>query len=318
MQLTGAKLSHHLNKTSIKQPSLFPHSITIYDLSKMSEGMKVIWRDNGWQFEGWIKTAVAGATHKVVIAFHGFDRTAKEMENFMPLYDNKTTMLSVNLLHHGKSQPLPPLKIDKILPPEILMEALKNIIKERWGDVECELLGYSMGSRIALTLYENFPSNFHRIIVLAPDGLRMGTLYKFVVNTVIGRFCWGLVDKFPRVNRWCIDSLYKVGLISSHKHHFGRFHTDNPEIRQRVAYGWAGHKRFWPNEKRLSETFNSSSNIPAYFIFGDRDKIIPYRWSNSLRNKLQGAENVKFKIIESGHVMRHPDTVEKIKSVIQK
>mgnify|MGYP006156950127 CR=1 FL=1 len=316
MQLTGAKLSHHLNKTSIKQPSLFPHSITIYDLSKMSKGIKVIWRDNGWQFEGWIKTAVAGATHKVVIAFHGFDRTAKEMENFMPLYDNKTTMLSVSLLHHGKSRPIPPLKIDKILPPEILMEALKNIIKERWGDVECELLGYSMGSRIALKLYENFPSNFYRIIVLAPDGLRMGGLYKFLVNTVIGRFCWGLVDKFPRVNRWCIDSLHKAGLISSHKHHFGRFHTDNHEIRQRVAYGWAGHKRFWPDEKKLSEAFNSSSKIPAYFIFGDRDKIIPYRWSNSLRNKLQGEENVKFKIIDSGHVMRHPETVEKIKSVI--
>ena len=284
----------------------------------MSEGMKVILSNNGWQFEGWVKTAASGITKRVVIGFHGFDRTSKEMGNFMPIYDSNTALLSVSLLHHGKSRPLPPIKIDKILPPDILMEALDNFIKDRWGKVECELLGYSMGSRVALTLYENFPSNFHRIIVLAPDGLRMGKLYKFVVNTKLGRLCWGLVDKFPRGNRWLIDSLYKVRLISSHKHHFGRFHTDNPEIRKKVAYGWAGHKRFWPNEKKLVELLKKNEGFKAHFVFGDRDKIIPYKWSSSLRDKLQCVGNVKFHIIESGHVMRHPDTVDQIKSAIQK
>jgi len=284
----------------------------------MSEGMKVIWINNGWQFEGWIKPAVSGVTDRVVIAFHGFDRTAKEMESFMPIYDSNTALLSVNLLHHGKSKPLPPIKVDKILPPDILMAALEKMIKERWGNVESELLGYSMGSRVVLSLYENFPLNFHRIIVLAPDGLKMGKLYKFVVNTLVGRYCWGLVDKFPRMNRWLIDSLYKVGLISSHKHHFGRFHTDNPEIRQRVAYGWAGHKRFWPDEEKLVELLKKNKSFEAHFVFGDRDKIIPYKWSSSLREKLQGLGNVRFHIIQSGHVMRHPDTVNQIKSAIQK
>ena len=80
--------------------------------------------------------------------------------------------------------------------------------------------------------------------------------------------------------------------------------------------GW--HKRFWPNERSLVKLLENNQGFRAHFVFGDRDKIIPYKWSSSLRDKLQCVGNVKFHIIESGHVMRHPDTVDQIKSAIQK
>ena len=64
----------------------------------MSRGEKVIWDDSNWRFEGWIVPAKSGSANNVVIAFHGFDRNAEEMENFMPFYDDDTAMLSVNLI----------------------------------------------------------------------------------------------------------------------------------------------------------------------------------------------------------------------------
>jgi len=117
------------------------------------------------------------------------------MGSFEPLYDLDTQMLSVSLVHHGSSIPLAPLDKRTALSPELLMEAIESYIDS--AETKIELLGYSMGGRIALTLFERFPEKFSRVIVLATDGLKMGKLYKFVVNTKLGKITWGLIDKFP-------------------------------------------------------------------------------------------------------------------------
>ncbi|MBM55655.1 MAG: hypothetical protein CMB32_03755 [Euryarchaeota archaeon] len=282
----------------------------------MSRGHKVIWDTLNWQFEGWIVPAKSGRNARIVVAFHGFDRSADEMENFMPLFCENTSMLSINLLHHGESKPKDGMHNYSMLEPNELLDSIKIKIAEEFGEARIELLGYSMGSRICFKLLTESPNLFDRIIVLAPDGLRKGPLYRFVVNTRIGRFCWSLVDKFPKTNRRILDALYKVGVISGHRHHFGRYHTDNAEIRKRVAYGWAAHKMFWPELRDLA---NAMSQVESHLIFGDRDKIIPEKWSKGLKSELAkiNCTAVKFHTIDSGHVMRHAATVEQIVSAIK-
>ncbi len=284
----------------------------------MKIGEYVEWEYRGWRFGAWSTLGVEKERKsKVVVAFHGFDRHADEMGSFEPLYDLDTQMLSVSLVHHGSSIPLAPLDKRAALSPELLMEAIESYIDS--AETKIELLGYSMGGRIALTLFERFPEKFSRVIVLATDGLKMGKLYKFVVNTKLGKITWGLIDKFPKTNRKFIDLLRSLRLISEHKHHFGRFHTDNHDIRQRVAYGWASHREFWPQENKLAELLRhkSSEKCPVFFIFGDRDKIIPMNWSLPLQKELKGVKNNVFFIeISSGHVMRHKSTVISIVNAI--
>ena len=295
----------------------FPHFITIDDLSVMSTGKKVIWDSSSWRFEGWLVPAKSRITYSVTIAFHGFDRDACEMENFMPFYDDNTAMLSINLLHHGKSAPLDPLPIHSALGPLELLSAIEQKVKEEFPEAKTlELLGYSMGARITFKLVKEFPGKFNRLIALAPDGLKMTNLYKFVVHTKLGKLCWSLIDRFPKTNRRIIDALYKAGAITSHKHHFGRYHTDNSEIRRRVAYGWEGYKKFWAKPEALAHAF---SQIDTTLVFGDRDKIIPEKWADELKRELGkiSCSSVKFIKIESGHVMRHAATVEQIKDLIK-
>ena len=105
-------------------------------------------------------------------------------------------------------------------------------------------------------------------------------------------------------------------MISGHKHHFGRYHTDNSEIRKRVAYGWATYKKFWPELKNLAIAL---SKVEAHLVFGSRDKIIPQKWTKGIISELDkiGCSTVLFHTIESGHVMRHAATVEQIVSAIK-
>tara|TARA_B110000459_G_scaffold135901_1_gene148456 strand:- start:2008 stop:2901 length:894 start_codon:yes stop_codon:yes gene_type:complete len=281
------------------------------------------WEYKGWRFGGWLSEhSEVDVPDKIVIAFHGFDRNAQEMLNFRPLINIKTAILSISLLHHNKSAPLPPIPLDEALEPIILIEGIEWFIAQRYSnkqEIKLELLGYSMGSRVALTLFEKFYHKFSRVIVLAPDGLKMGAMYWFVVNTRIGKYCWRLIDKNPKINRWLLDAMRSMRLISQHKHLFGRYHTDSAEIRRRVAYGWAGHKLFWPKKNALVKAIyeNERSEKKIFFIFGSRDKIIPYSWSKPLRNALsKSIKGVYFIEVSSGHVMRHDSIVQEIKQAI--
>ncbi len=282
----------------------------------MSKGHKVVWDDSNWRFEGWAVPAKSGHNQTVSIAFHGFDKNAEEMENFMPFYDDNTSLLSINLLHHGESRPLEPLQIDSQLDPDFLLKTLNSKARELFGSFKkTELLGYSLGARIAFKILCLNPTSFSRIIVLAPDGIRKGFLYRFVVHTWLGRWFWSLVDRFPRTNRKIIDTLYKVNIISGHKHHFGRYHTDSPSIRKRVSYSWTGHKRFWPNLKELSSALSKTN---SHIVLGEKDKIIPANWALGLKSELSrmNCESVNFHVVNSGHVMRHSEIVEEIASKI--
>ena len=282
------------------------------------------WEYRGWRFGGWIRGGDNLHLSKtIVVAFHGFDRNSKEMFNFSPLFEETTAMLSVSLLHHERSTPIAPKNLDEALKPSVLIQAIESYISLNFAtpeNIKLVLLGYSMGSRIALTLFEKFPWKFSQIIVLAPDGLKMGNLYRFVVNTRLGKYCWRLIDKNPELNRWLIDNLRSMRLISQHKHRFSIYHTNTPEIRRRVAFSWAAHQLFWPNKNKLSKTIheNITPEKKIYFIFGRRDKIIPFSWSKPLRNSLKKTtEGAHFLVVSSGHVMRHRSIVNEIKWAIQ-
>ncbi len=282
------------------------------------------WEYRGWRFGGWIRGGEnIKPSQEIVVAFHGFDRNAREMFNFSPLFEDDSVMLSISLLHHDTSTPLPPLPLDEALEPSILIESIENFISMNFSTIKIlnlVLLGYSMGSRVALTLFEKFPDKLSKVIVLAPDGLKMGGLYRFVVNTRLGKYCWRLIDKKPKTNRWFINAMRSMRLISQHKHQFGRYHTDSAEIRKRVAFGWAGHKLFWPDKEGLVKAINENitHEKKIYFIFGKRDKIIPYSWSKSLRDALsKSTTGVHFLEVSSGHVMRHTSIVQEIKLAIK-
>ena len=55
-------------------------------------------------------------------------------------------------------------------------------------------------------------------------------------------------------------------------------------------------------------------DVHVHAVFGDRDAIIPWAWSRPWRHL--GGSHVHFLTVSSGHVMRHPETVEAIRRVI--
>lgn len=269
----------------------------------------------GWTWQG--RLFATNRPVRVVVAFHGFGRPMEEMGNYLPLYPEGTAMLSVGIAHqNGSSTPAfkaaPP-----VLEPALLMQALEDWLNQLGlSCVPKHLLGYSLGGRISLALFEHVPETWSGMVLLAPDGFKKNAMYRFAVETALGRACWAFVDRHAEAVRRFIRGLRRARIIPAHLEHFALHHTEDHAMRQLVSNTWKSHRLFWPSRRGTAEAWRRlpQRNVHVHAVFGQRDAIIPWAWSRPWRRL--GSSHVHFLTVNSGHVMRHPETVEAVRFVI--
>ncbi len=269
-----------------------------------------------WNWQG-IWHVPDAEVQKVVVAFHGFGRPMEEMGNYLPLYTPDTAMLSVGIAHQNGSTVPPTSSGAPVLEPITLEQALTSWLRElEVGHCEVHLLGYSLGGRLVLTLFERNPKLWAGLVLLAPDGFKKNAMYRFAVDTSVGRAAWKWVDRHAEAVRSLVRFLRRIRLIPAHLEHFALHHTQDHNMRQLVANTWKTHRLFWPSLSGSAKAWSAlpARNVRVYAIFGTRDAIIPWTWSAPWRGL--GNSHVHFLRVESGHVMRHPDTVADIRRLI--
>ena len=269
-----------------------------------------------WNWQG-IWHVPDAEVQKVVVAFHGFGRPMEEMGNYLPLYTPDTAMLSVGIAHQNGSTVPPSSSGAPVLEPIAMEQALASWLRElEVGHCEVHLLGYSLGGRLVLTLFELNPKLWAGLVLLAPDGFKKNAMYRFAVDTSVGRAAWKWVDRHAEAVRSLVRFLRRIRLIPAHLEHFALHHTQDHDMRQLVANTWKTHRLFWPSLSGSAKAWSAlpERNVRVYAIFGTRDAIIPWTWSAPWRDL--GNSHVHFLRVESGHVMRHPDTVADIRRLI--
>ena len=269
----------------------------------------------GWTWKG--RLFATERPVRVVVAFHGFGRPVEEMGNYLPLYPEGTAMLSVGIAHQNGSTVPAFTDAPQVLEPALLLEAV-----EAWLDelgltrMPMHLLGYSLGGRISLALFEHAPQAWSGMVLLASDGFKKNAMYRFAVETAVGRACWAFVDKHAEAVRSLIRGLRRVRLIPAHLEHFALHHTEDHDMRQLVSNTWKTHRRFWPSKQGTRKAWQELPNrdVEVHAVFGSRDAIIPWRWSAPWRTFANS--HVHFVQVHSGHVMRHADTVQMLRDAI--
>lgn len=244
------------------------------------------------------------SSNRVVIAFHGFARPLEDMLVFQDKWPENASVLSIHLMHHGQSGPVK--RGDHPIPPSVWMDLIREVLtKHNLIESKIDLAGYSIGGRIALTLMAEAPTFWDHVLLLAPDGLVKNPFYRITVHTQLGRGIWFAMDRHAeKVKRWN-DRLLAWRIISKHLHGFGAFHMSSHEMRMMVWHGWRAHRCCWPRHHEITKALSKReiSGAKTTFIFGRKDKIIPFRNAKRLRRMTRMHKHVQFEIIPSGHGM---------------
>ena len=281
------------------------------------------WSNLGWTLEyavDLITNSESGESHglvpntmRPVFALHGF---ARPLEDFIPVtqvWPENSAFISVHLPHHGRSKPDgPSVNSETAIQPKDLLQLLVEIArKEGFRTDSLDLLGYSIGGRIALSLITLDPKRWNRVALLAPDGLKQSPFYGLTVHTRLGKTIWFAIDRTSEYVLSWSQRLVEWKLMPSHLHSFIAFHLSSHEMRMMVWNGWRAHRKCWPSHRAIADAFRSTDGSIDLF-FGSHDRIIPVQNGRRLQKMTRSLPHICFHSIPSGHGMLRKESIQMI------
>lgn len=251
-----------------------------------------------------------GSGERKIIAFHGFTKSSEDYLLFEDFCKKKYTIYAVDLFYHGKttfkskewkSFTKPQLK-------EIFESFLEELKIERF-----EVLGYSMGGRIALFLLEQFAQRINHAYLLAPDGLKVNFWNWLVTSTKAGKGIYGLTISNPKIVHGISSTGQKLKLLPKSINKFLKINLKTKGMRLRIYRVWQLY-RFITFKRKNLKTIIRKQNLKIDLLVGNKDPVVPPKMIKDFGNFV--GSNVKVHIIKAGHDLFRPNVLEYLKKHI--
>ncbi|WP_448518390.1 alpha/beta fold hydrolase [Rhodoflexus sp.] len=218
-----------------------------------------------------------GSGEKVLIAFHGF---GQDSNFFAPLAQAfpQYTVYAIDLFFHGKShwpEPSQPLSFD-------LWRALFAELLATHQITRFDLMGFSMGGRIALVTYELFAAQIDCLWLLAPDGIKANAWYRIATRN---RLLHGLFQYITAENanifHYSVRVLEKRRLLHPMLAKLAQQQMRTPELRKRVYHTWMLYRHLEPNLTAVGDAVRQHQT-QVHIATGAYDRVIRPKYMQKL------------------------------------
>lgn len=237
-----------------------------------------------------------GNGSKALLAFHGFGGTGADWSSFEDHIGNEFTIYAFDIFYHGSST------IDKEIDPYVdnafWMELIEYFMRENKIN-RISILGYSLGSKLALCLVEMMAGHIDNVFVMAPDGLKISFWSQFAVKTSIGKWSFKRIIKNPAMLFKVLGILKRVGLIHEKMDNFIRMQLSDEAKRKQVFNVWMLFRDLIPEKRRVQKHI-FRYNINFKMFFGRHDIIIPLKPGEEFSKRIK---KPTLHIFECGHQM---------------
>lgn len=186
---------------------------------------------------------------------------------------------------------------------------LQAILQKENRESKYFLVGFSMGARICICLFNHNPGPVQKMILLAPDGLYSPFGYKFFVRTQLGHRLMAWLLKKPRKSMAMLDWLYHHKLMNKAIYSYACSFVHSKRQSTLLYARWVSMSKLHPNLKRFQRQL-TIRKVPVLMVFGKRDQITPLQNAETIR-KYQNQYLHVYKW-DAGHLLLKPQYVEKL------
>jgi len=235
-----------------------------------------------------------------LVFLHGYLEYKEIWKEFTKYFENKYTILCIDLPGHGKSDTISPLvsmkEIARITKLIINTNSLEKVI----------LIGHSMGGYISLAFANLFPEKLSGLILFSSSALNDSTEKKIARNRDINLIEDGKKDLVINNNIPNMFANRNINTFSSTIEHIKEIAKNMSN--ESIISALKGMKDRINHSKLLQE-----SDFPKLFIAGKYDKLIQIDIS---KQQTQNCKNLKFEILESSGHMGYIEEEEKSAKII--
>lgn len=253
-----------------------------------------------------------GEGPRVVLCFHGYGEDGT-MYSFLEKHaGNEYLFVAIDLPFHGRTVWNEGLVFTYIDLEKIISEILQE--NGNGAGSNLTLMGFSLGGRMALSIYLTQPTIAKKVILLAPDGLKVNFWYWLSTRTWIGNKLFAFTMKHPKWFFGFLELMNKMGLVNASIFKFVSFYIGNKEARLLLYQRWTSLRYLKPNLEKIKASVRKYKT-PVRLVYGKHDRIILPVRGEQFRMGIE--EYCVLKVIESGHQVLHEKHVEEIVGVLK-
>jgi pimeloyl-ACP methyl ester carboxylesterase len=226
-----------------------------------------------------------------LFCFHGYGETADSFKLLEPALGKRFTIIAIDFPFHGKTE----WNEGLLFTPEDLIFIIQQL---KPASNPMQLLGYSMGGRIAMQLLQLIPEQVTKMVLVAPDGLHKNKWQWIATRTRVGNRLFHYFMLHPGAVLGLMDAGAKLGLYSKSLHKFVHYYLDDPEQRLTLYRRWTTMRKFRPDTDLLRSII-IKNKIPVRLLFGKHDHVILAKHGIAFSKNSEGL--IEVKEIEAGH-----------------
>ena len=240
-----------------------------------------------------------GKGKAILLCFHGYGEDANSFDFLEKYIGHQYTIYKVDLPFHGKTD----WKEGYDFTDTDLTSIVDGILSLNLNKTPLiSLMGFSLGGRIVLGLYQSRPEQIERIVLLAPDGLKVNFWYWLSTQTWLGNRFFSFTMKHPQWFFGFLKLLNKLKLVNASIFKFVNYYIGNPEVRRLLYARWTTLRRIRPHIGSIKSQIKQHSTNTS-LVYGRHDRIILSSVGEKFR---KGIENqCSIAVIESGHQVLH-------------
>lgn len=208
---------------------------------------------------------------RLIVCFHGYDENGLSFGMMQDVFPAGCSLLAIDLPHHGKTEWNDAFRFDAKMLWDLILSICR---KHQLDNPRIELAGYSLGGRIALSLLDHRPEHIDRVILLAPDGLKLNYWYWLSTSTVIGQKVFAITVSNPGWLLFTLRVANKLKIINPAVFKFSWFYLKEAGTRKLLYRRWMSMRWMQPDLKTIKKQIQDRE-IPVLLIYGAYDRIMP-------------------------------------------
>ncbi|MEO8116242.1 MAG: alpha/beta hydrolase [Bacteroidota bacterium] len=240
---------------------------------------------------------VFGQGPKTLFCLHGYGDSGDSFYFLEKILGDEYCIIAPDLPLHGGTQ----WNEKKLFQSSDILQWIPLMYEEAGKPLpvknKIHLLGYSMGGRLALSIFTASPQDFEKIVLFCPDGLHENFWHFISTQTLAGNF---LFDKTMQHPGWffkLMEGAYQVKLLNKSIYKFAHHYLDDPKARELLYKRWTLFRKFTPAISIVKKNI-LKYKIPLTLVFGSYDRIILSGRSDYLK---KNNPEVKVFILDAGH-----------------
>ena len=249
-----------------------------------------------------------GTGEKPLLCFHGFGENADSFKALSHQLADTYTIIAIDLPLHGKTV----WNEGKICTTEDVIKIIDNIPvlhKQHFS-----LAGYSMGGRVALSVYEQIPHRIQQLILLAPDGLKMNFWYWLATQTTWGNLLFKYFMKKPGTFFTATKALKRIGMINTGIYNYIHQYLNQEDKRMQLYTIWTTMRKLRPAAKNIKALIQKN-NTHLLLIYGRYDRVIRHTTGSHFKKGME--RFCTLHILPCGHRILHEKNTAAIAALLQ-